>query len=250
MNAKVLAGAIIYQPNELVRAIRDFNDKLHQAKHAGIPKELGLFPFVMNGHMGKALTVLFVWASSDLDEGQNWLSQVSSWAPIATGTVEPTTIAEFNEKANSLVPDQIYGTVYTSSFRSLTPEVIEVICKHTPLQPNYPETLFGIHELRPDAPMVSPDGSIFNSRYPHVIIEVLAMTGSIDTMDEVLVWGQRFHDALMKTDATNITVPYIPLTPSDRTDLKAIYGGNFDTLQTIKAEYDPDGVFENALVQP
>ncbi|KAJ6015947.1 hypothetical protein N7540_010538 [Penicillium herquei] len=246
---QVLAGAIIYQPSELVTAFRDFDSNYQQAKQDGFPPELGIYRFIMNGPMGKTLTVLFLWASSDISEGQKWLSTVSSWGPVAMATVAPTTIAAFNEVTNSMVPRKAYGTIHAPIFRCLTPKVVDVICQHGPLQPNNPEVLFGIHELRADAPM-SSKGSIFNGRQPHFVVEIIPITGSLDTLDETIAWGQKFNDALLGTDAANrLSCNYIPLTPSKDLDIKGIYGSYYETLREIKAELDPDNKFKNALVQ-
>ncbi|KAJ5621833.1 hypothetical protein N7528_005065 [Penicillium herquei] len=247
--SKVLAGVIIFQPSELVTAFRDFNTNFQQAKQDGFPPELGIYRFILNGPMGKSLTVLFLWASSDIDEGQKWLSTVSSWGPVGMSTVAPTTIAAFNEVTNSLVPSKVYGTIHAIPFRSLTPEVVDVICKHAPLQPNHSEVLFGIHELRADAPMPS-NGSVFNARQAHVVIQVMPITGSLETLDETIAWGQKFNDALLETDAANrLPCSYIPLTPTKDLDFKGVYGSKYETLRQIKAELDPDNKFKNALVQ-
>ncbi|KAJ5730837.1 uncharacterized protein N7483_005345 [Penicillium malachiteum] len=246
---QVLAGAIIYQPSELVTGFRDFNTNFQQAKRDGFPPELGIYRFIMNGPTGKAQIVLFLWASSDISEGQKWLSTVSSWAPLGMSTVAPTTIAAFNEVTNSMVPKIAYGTIHAPIFRSLTPEVVDVIGKHALLQPNNPEVLFGIHELRADAPM-SSNGSIFNARQAHVLIEIIPITGSLDTLYETMAWGQNFNDALLATDAANrLSCSYIPLNPTRDLEFKGIYGSQYETLREIKTELDPDNKFKHALVQ-
>ncbi|KAJ6084653.1 hypothetical protein N7486_011453 [Penicillium sp. IBT 16267x] len=148
---QVLAGAIMYQPNDLSVTIQIFNDQLREFKKHGLPPALGLYQLANNSPVGKNLTVLFVWASSDLDEGQSWLSKVSSWAPVAVNTVMPTTLTAFNEIMDSLVPKKVFGSMYAATFYTLTPEVVNVISKHVPLQPSSPDVMYGIHEPRAGA---------------------------------------------------------------------------------------------------
>lgn len=248
-NFQVLAGAIIYQPNDLGVTIQNFNDQLRESKTQGLPPALGLYQLVNNSPVGKTVTVLFVWASSDLDEGQSWLSKVSSWAPVAVNAVKPTTLTAFNEIADSLVPKKVYGSLYTATVYSLTPEVVNVISKHAPLQPNSPDVMYGIHEFRAGTPHLEK-GSVFYSHRPHVVIEIMPISQSPETVDEAVTWAQRFHLELSQTDPANIPpFCYIPLTPSRGLDMKAIYGSKYEDIQAIKKQYDLLNKFNNALVQ-
>ncbi|KAJ5658894.1 hypothetical protein N7507_005345 [Penicillium longicatenatum] len=247
---QVLAGAIIYQPTDLGATIQNFNDQLRESKKHGLPPALALYQLVNNSPVGKTLTVLFMWASSDLEEGQSWLSKVSSWAPVAVNAVIPTTLTAFNDIADSLVPKKVFGSIYAATFYSLTPEVVNVISKHAPLQPNSPDVMYGIHELRDGAPCLET-GSVFYSRRPHVILEIIPISQSPDTVDEVVRWAQRFHLELSQTDPANIPpFCYISLTPSRGLDMKAIYGSKHENIKAIKKQYDPLNKFNNALVQP
>lgn len=95
-----------------------------------------------------------------------------------------------------------------------------------------------------------PEGSIFNTRYPHVVVQIITMSGSSETVDEVIEWGQKFDQALRETDPGNfIPSSYIPLTSSEIIDFKATYGDHYGTLRAIKAEYDPENKFKTTLVQ-
>lgn len=245
----MLAGAIVYQSNDLGVTIQSFNDQLRESKKQGLPPALGLYQLVNNSPVGKALTVLFVWASSDLDEGQSWLSKVSSWAPVAVNAVIPCTLMAFNEIADSLVPKKVFGSIYAFTIYSLTPEVVNVISKHAPLQPNSPDVMYGIHEFRAGTPYLET-GSVFYSHCPHVIIEIIPISQTPEKVDEAVTWAQRFHLELSQTDPANIPpFCYIPLTPSTGLDMKAIYGSKYEDIQAIKKQYDPLNKFKNALVQ-
>lgn len=245
----MLAGAILYQPNDLGVTIQKFNDQLRGSKKQGLPAALGLYQLVNNSPVGKTLTVLFMWASSDLDEGQSWLSKVSSWASVAVNAVMPTTLTAFNEIADSLVPKKVFGSIYTATVYDLTPEVVNVISKHAPLQPDSPDVMYGIHEFRAGTPYLET-GSVFYSHRPHVIIEIIAISQSLERVGEAVKWAQNYHRELAQTDAGNIPpFCYIPLTPSRGLDMKAIFGTKYEDIKAIKKRYDPLNRFKNALVQ-
>lgn len=239
----------MYQPNDAATSIRQFNQNYQQQKADGVPSALNLYQSVANGPEGKSLAAFFVWASDDLEEGQAWLSKVCSWAPIATNTVTTTTMADFNEYSAALIPKTVYGSIFAVNVQELTPEILEVITKHTAVQPSPPPILSGIHELRAEAPQ-SPGGSVFDTRSPHFLIEIIPMTESPETLDDALSWGQNFYDALIKTNPGNINkAAYLPLTNSQDIDLKVAYGSRYKSLKKIKEEYDPLNVFKNSLVQ-
>ncbi|KAJ5698053.1 hypothetical protein N7462_000058 [Penicillium macrosclerotiorum] len=249
---QILAGAIFYQSDDLPETIRRYNTNYLQLKDTeSIPQYLNLYQCISNGPTGQALVILMIWASSDMDEGQKWLSKVSSWAPVAMNTVAPTTVAAFNEVTAGLVPQTTYGSMYTADIHELTPEVLDVIGTHAPLQPNR-EVLFGAHELRADTPSsgTANTNTTFDTRIPHFLIEIIPMSSSQNTAGAAIEWGQRFYHALMSTDSANILAStYISLTPSERVDKNAIYGSRYETLKMIKGRYDPQNVFKHSLVQ-
>ena len=164
--------------------------------------------------------------------------------------VLPTTMTAFNEITNSMVPKQVYGTMHSASFYKLTSEVMDVICEHAPLQPNNPEIMFGIHELRAEAP--KPSGSsVFNAHFPHFAYEIIPMVSSKGSMDDALEWGRRFHEALLKTDPANVCpAVYVSFIPSKEMDVKAIFGRKYEPLRLAKKQFDPHNRFNTALVQP
>ena len=156
----------------------------------------------MNGQAGKCFLVLFVWASDDTKEGQKWLSRIASWGPVAMNTVTVQSLAAFNAITDSLLPKNAYGSIYSLCLHQLTPEVLDVMAEHAPLQPNNPEVIFGVHELRAEAPRPSLSNCYVN-RVPHFTTEVIPMAASAERLEENLAWAQKFIVALKSTDPGN-----------------------------------------------
>lgn len=226
-----------------------YNDNYRKLKEEGIPSAMSLYQAIMSSPEGKSLAVYLVWSSSNLEEGQKWANKVAALAPVAINNVIPTTILDFNKLAASFTQKKTYGTIFCHGFYELTPEVVSVIGVYAESQPDYTGLAFGIHELRSEAPREFTN-SVFNAREPHFLVEIVPMISSAEAFNEMLDWGQRFYDALMKTDPANIyPISYIPLTPNERLDTKIVYGDRYETLKRVKEQYDPHNVFKHAVVQ-
>jgi hypothetical protein len=218
-------------------------------KEEGIPSRLNLNQSVMNGPAGKSFIILFVWASHDIEEGQKWLARISSWNPVAMNTVTAQSFATFGEITESMVPKHAYGSMFSLGLHQLTPEVLDVMAEHAKLQPDNPEVILGIHELRAESPKPSLD-NVFVHRVPHFTIEVIPMAASAEKFEENLAWGKKFITALRKTDSSNfLPSTYPPLTDTNDLDLKLNYGSRYDDLKRIKRQYDPENVFKHTVIQ-
>ncbi|KAJ5392643.1 hypothetical protein N7509_008133 [Penicillium cosmopolitanum] len=247
---KILGGFFGYQSADLVATIRQYNENYRKLKEEGIPPAMSLYQAVMDGPEGRAFTVFVIWSSSNLEEGQKWVDRVAGLAPIAVKNVTTTTILEFSEVAATITEKTSYATIFCPGFYDLTPEVVDIIGTYAKSRPKYSGPALGIHELRAEAPREFAN-SVFNARDPHFLVEILPLSSSLEVFEELREWGQRFYDALMKTDPANIyPISYIPLSPDERLDLKVIYGNRYETLKKAKQQYDPKNAFKHSVVRP
>ncbi|KAJ9303116.1 CAZyme family AA7 [Paecilomyces variotii] len=247
---KVLAGVILYESTDLPATIKHYNDQYRQMKSEGLPSALSLIQSFVNGPTGKALTILFVWASSDIDAGKEWLHKLQSWSPVALSTVAPTTMASFTLASETVVPKHAYGKMYTISVYQLTSEIVDVICKYASLHPNDPATFLGLHELRDCTPQLPATDTVVCARSPHFVFEIGALTTVPDMLDGAIQWGEAFYNAVLNSGSENIVpATYLPLTEPTKVDIKAIYGDKLEFLRDLKQRYDPRNVFKYALVQ-
>lgn len=247
---QILGGFVAYQSADLVATIRQYNENYRKLKYEKIPPAMGLYQGVMDGPGGRLFTIFVLWSSSDLEEGQKWVDRVAELAPIAVKNVAPTTILEFSEVVATLTEKKSYATIFCPGFYDLTPEVTDVIGTYAKNRPNYPGPALGIHELRAEAPREFAN-SVFNARDPHFLVEILALAASPEAFEELREWGQRFYDALMKTDPANVyPISYIPLNPDERLDFRLIYGRRYEILKKAKQQYDPSNAFKHSVVRP
>jgi hypothetical protein len=245
---QVLAGVITYESSDISTTIKRYNDAWRSHK-AELPSSLSLFQCIGNTPVGKMFSILFVWASTDIETGKTWLSKVSSWSPMAVSTVAPTDMVVFNEATQRITRAHVYGLSLTINLCELTAEIIDVISKFAPLKPSDPSTMFAIHELRACTPQPIME-SVWDIRSPHFVIEILPTVFNADALDEALDWANKFYDEMMKTEPSNILPSsYLPLTEPQKVDMKAIYGTKYETLKRIKQQYDPENLFKHTLVQ-
>ena len=193
--------------------------------------------------------ILFVWASTDIEEGQKWLGRISAWNPVAMNTVTAQDMTAFNAVTETMVPKHAYGTIFGLLLYELTPGILDVMAEHAPLQPNNPEASLGVHEVRAKASKPSVD-TVLANRCPHFMIEVIPIAATVDQYEENLAWAQKFYEALKNTDPSNfLPATYPPLTRTADIDLKLYYGNRYDDLKRIKRQYDPANVFKHTVVQ-
>lgn len=240
---------IFYDSSDLPATVMQYSENYEKAAKEGISSSLSIERYVVNGPTGRVLTAFFVWSSPDIEEGQAWLSKISSWAPVAMSTVAPTTIGAFIEGANEVVPKKAYGSMFSLNLKNLTPEVLDILSEQSLLMPTNPEVIFGVHEIRAECSLAEPFPSVFNTREPHFLVEIIPMTSSADKVEEVMAWGRGFYESLIKTDPANILGRYIPFTPTHEIDLHQVYGDHLETIRKIKQDYDPENVFKHALVK-
>lgn len=158
-------------------------------------------------------------------------------------------MAAFNETTKAIAPQAAFGKSLTLSFKDLTSEVINVICKHAVLQPNSPATILGMHELRECAPKPTMD-TLIADRTPHFVMELLPTVRDAALLDAALAWAEDLYNDLVSTDPDNKLIStYLPLTEPDRVNMQGIYGDKYQVLKLIKHKYDPDNVFARALAQ-
>jgi hypothetical protein len=249
---QALGGLILYQSEDLVSTIKQFNDgyRTLSAQEGGLPPALGANQAVVNSPAGRVFGLLFLWSSSDIETGKIWLEKILSLAPVAMHTVTTTTVAEWLTVAGSLVGKQCYGPILSVNLRTLTPEAVDVMGKHAQQMPSDPSVAFGIHQLRGPATQDGHPDSVFPERSAHFMLEILPTVASPENLDAAVRWGTEFREALLKTSSDNLLpTVYFPFVSPEKLDIRQVFQEQYDALVHLKREYDPKNIFKFALVQ-
>ncbi|KAE8329396.1 hypothetical protein BDV39DRAFT_47599 [Aspergillus sergii] len=247
-----LAGAILFDSQHISKAFADFNTGYQKLLHNGIPKQLTVQQAVFNAPPGRVFAVLVAWSGEDIEEGKRWSNQIASLAPLLMSTVAETTIPEWFTGNAALVPSHVYGSSRTLNLHNVTPEVAEAIGRNLTTLPSDPGTMISVHQLR--GPSAAPkDNSVFATREPHYMLEILGFAAVEDRKGESEKWASDIAEAVSKTDAGNILpTTYISLysAPEHAVDpLTQFYGSHVEEILSLKKEYDPKAVFHWTVPQ-
>lgn len=210
-----------------------------------MPDELGIQQIVMNTPLGRALGVLFVWASEDEEAGQAYHEKVTSLTTVVMDTVGPSTLSDWQASTSDIVAQRAYGSISTINLRKWTPTAVAILLRHLEKMPSDKTTAFNVHELRGKSARVNP-GTCFASREPHYMIEFIESAETPSGAKATKDWANDFLADFRGTDQKNLLRgTYVSLTPEGTVSLQDIYGEKYEELIALKRKYDPKGVFKN-----
>jgi len=241
---------VLYNPEELRSTITQYNRGYQSLKTEGdgIPAQLSLQQSVIKVP-GPTFAVLFVWASSDMETGKQWLEKISGLAPVIATTVQLTTPTAWLEDAAKFVPATTHGGVYTINIKTVTDEVAEIMVDYALNIPTDPHTFWGMHELRGGTVSAQKkQDSVFAAREGHFLFEILPIAANEEILDAIFEWGAKFQQALLGTQKRNIVpASYLSFLRKEEVDHEKVFGKNLEFLRRVKGRADPKGVFGNAI---
>lgn len=182
--------------------------------------------------------------------GDVWLKKICSLAPVAMNQVVRSTVSEWLSSTSALVVDRTYGTMLTVFFKKLTPEIVDVFATYALEMPADTGTMFNYHEVR-GLPTVSYPETVYPERQPHFLTEILPLTNSPESLENLLKWAKSLQEALLKTDPENLLpTSYISfLDPEKNKSMREVFNDRYETLEELKRLYDPQNIFKFAAVR-
>jgi hypothetical protein len=110
--------------------------------------------------------------------------------------------------------------------------------------------MFAIHDMR-SAALCSDIGSVFGTRDPRFLLEILGGAVVKENRERALDWSTSLWQDFRYIESGNLLPStYISLEPPDQTPgdpLSKIFGSNDQEVRNVKGEYDPEDVFDLAL---
>lgn len=252
--AQMLAGVIIFESSDYRTSMSNIQagmDKL--AAEDDLPPELDLQPFYSVMPTGKVYGGMFMWAGPDIDRGHEYLDKVLSFHPSVLCTVAPASMMESLERNAPYVPDSSFMNSRAVNVKKITPKIYHMFVRACETMPQDPAAMLTWHEVRPCSPSFSLStslASVFNSREPHYVIEILANSSVEENFAAVSQWGLGLQEELLKEASEEILdASWLASTPSeDITSLDKLYGtDNARFLRELKRERDPDAIFKHAI---
>ncbi|KAE8146650.1 hypothetical protein BDV25DRAFT_46997 [Aspergillus avenaceus] len=243
----LLAGAIMFNSQDVTNTFIDFNAEYEKLQDEGIPLELTVQQICFNAPPGRVYGVIFVWSGDDLEEGKRWNERISSLGPVVMNTVAVTTVPEYYAGNAGLVPNSAYGSTRTLNIRRTTPEVARAIGSSLAKMPSDPVTMLSVHQLR--GPSAAPkENSVFGTREPHFMLEIIGCATAQEVREFSEEWAAHVVNAVQQTDSANIlSTVYASLYPLGKgcqsSTLNKIFGSHTQEILALKDRYDPENVF-------
>lgn len=248
---RILSGVLLFKSDDdLPTVVRQYNEGYRALLSAeGMQATpLSIQQFVLNMPT-PTFGLLFMWASEDLETGNQWVERLSTLGPVTANTVQSRTPLGWLHEQDRLVAKSTQGQMFTISVRAITAEVADVIARYTNSMPADPHIIFDMHELRDCSPSAKANaGSVFSAREGHFMCEITAIVEDRDNLEATLAWGREFREALRKTSAENIVpASYVSFLTCDDFEPDRIYGNNLRFLKRVKKRADPENTFQNAI---
>lgn len=249
--SQIFAGNLIYDSSDIKTMFTKFNTEYQKLSAEGLPTQLSVQQMVVNSPHGRLFGIGFMWSSEDVETGQIWVKKFESLGTVIMNTVAVTTIPVWLNAIAAMCPTKLCGQSRTHNLRHITEEVSEIIGSGLEIMPSNPATMFSIHELR--GPSVSlNEESVFGTRVPHFMLEILGCALKEEDREECLQWGNNIWKAIHQTDRDNILpTTYISLDPPGESPgqipLSKIFGSNYLDVLALKQEYDSKNTFDLAV---
>lgn len=252
--AQMLAGSILFESSDYRASMRNVQAGMEKlAAEKDLPPELDLQPFLTATPTGKVYGGLFMWAGPDIDRGREYLDKVLSFHSNVLCTVAPATMMESLERTAAYVPESSYMNSRAVNVKKITPKIYDILveaCEHMPADP---AAMLTWHEVRPCSPSLNPAtslASVFNSREPHYVVEILANAFMEQNFEAVSKWGLALKEELLREVPEEVlNASWLASTPNeDIESLEKLYGtANAQFLRQLKKEKDPEAILRHAI---
>ncbi|KAH8688736.1 hypothetical protein BGW36DRAFT_442638 [Talaromyces proteolyticus] len=254
----LLAGAIIFDAQDICKALTEFNAAYRRLLEDGLPSELTIQQLVYNAPPGRLFGVSFFWSSDNTEEGQRWKEKIASLGPVIMNTVALKNIPDWVTEMRALVPSSVYGGgSHTHNLKQITTEAAQVLGRNLSKMPSDPACMFSVHQLRGpstshstnDSNFTYKNNSVFAEREPHYMLEILGFSTTEENKHVCEQWASDLANQFQQeTDTTNILPhAYISLDPINNGNMVRIFGSHAEEVFALKKTYDPDNVFALAL---
>lgn len=215
----------------------------------GIPPQLTIQQICFNGPTGRAFGALFLWSGTDLEEGKRWSEKIAGLGPLLVNLVAPTTIPEWFAANGAIVPPNIAGSGFSHNARRITSPVAEAIGRNLVRMPSDRGAMLSIHQLRGPSAGPQNHASVFATREPHYMLELLGYVTSGD-QEVSRQWAFSTAEEIKRADpeillpTAYVSVYNSAIQAKSATEaLDKTYGPKAAVLKDLKAKFDPEGVF-------
>lgn len=244
----------MFNSTDIIKTCIDFNAAYEELLNTeGLPPQLTIQQICFNGPMGRAFAALFLWSGADIEEGKRWSEKIASLGPLLVNMVAPTTIPEWFVANGAIIPPKLAGSGFSHNVRHMSPLVAETLGRNIAIMPSDPGCMISIHQLRGPSAGPQDHASVFATREPHYMLELLGFITSGDP-EGSRQWALQTTKEIERVEPENLLpTTYISLfnsaiqAKSPTEALEKTYGSKAELLKDLKAKVDPEGVFALAV---
>jgi FAD/FMN-containing dehydrogenase len=242
----IYGGPIFY---ELDRAGDLF--RLYREVIADAPEQLGCFPaiqiapplpFIPEERHGTTLALFVACWAGDPDKGEEVLKPFRDLAPSVAEMVGPMPYPALNSAFDDLYPVGLRHYWKASFAKELTDEAIDAHVEHGAKVPAMTSTVH-VYPINGACHRVEPDATAF--AYRDASFATVIVGGWPDPADDEQnsAWVRDYYDAIAPHSEEGGYINFMSGDDQDR--IRANYRGNYDRLQQVKRQHDPDNLFRH-----
>ncbi|MDP2480220.1 MAG: FAD-binding oxidoreductase [Candidatus Palauibacterales bacterium] len=241
----IVGGPIVFELDAAADVLRTWRDYLREA-----PRELGAFfgfhrapplPFIPEERQGDNVCLLVTCWSGDPDEAQAVLEPLQTAGPVIGQHVGPMPYPALQGAFDALLPPGCYSYWKSDFALDVADDAVPAHLEHGALVPNV-QSAAHIYPLGGAVRDVGPEETAFGSRDAEFAINIVGFwTDPADT-ETFRSWVRGYYDAVhpfagFEGGYTNF------MDVEDQARVRENYGGTYDRLARVKAEWDPDNLF-------
>jgi hypothetical protein len=245
---KLLAGTILFQTSDIRKTTEKYfsgYNAMTKSPYGGCgpfwfpnPTDLSKWIFAVN----------FAWSSPDIDTGRLYVEQVAALGDAAdTSLIREMTPVELI----NLIVDQHQMRTYgcnadnAVTFSSITERPTRVIGDFLSRPAIDSANVLLVHEMRGSSAEPQPD-SCFPARLPHGVVELIGISRDPQNVEASTQRYRELYESFKATGDT-LDVTYPSLTQTRDTDVREVFGEEYQFVMDLKNKYDPHGLFDNTV---
>lgn len=246
--SQLLSGHIVYDKTDTRATVKRLCKAIQVLHKQGWPRPLSIAPLFFNTPHGLEIAFHVLWSGADLENGAVWVDKIHKFAKAQHNGVRTTThTGATQDFVDDFAPMDAYGSVDTISVRELTDEVIEIFAKFVETMPRQFGSGLFIH-IASGPSEETIKSSVFGAHGDHYMLEFVYGSLSEEGAEESKRWAKSLRAEVERTNPQNIlAATHVSHTPPHGNTLRSIYGSNYDFVLSLKAKYDPEGVFDLAV---
>jgi hypothetical protein len=209
-----------------------------------LPSHVAAEPMFFKLPMGIQFAIIYVWNGPPSPESKSWEEKIAGLGTCVQKAVSSTTPQSALAANDATLPPQIPLHCETVNLTKLSAEAILPIAEAAAAVVSSPTTALGagviIHPMLPPSPSVGThEDSTFLCREPHLMLELIGVSGSPEVAEEAAGWARNLQTKLRATPGI-MEATYCPFTTEKSVEAK-VFGKHLDFLTAAKQDLDPQG---------